>query len=742
MVDVQQLSRGLEFDAPLPSFTDVRDRVKALSEQGEFDKIRLQLEECVERSDEVRSAEQNAWLYGNLGRAYGEIGRQESAVEAYEKAFEYEPRDREVATVLADMLTARDRYDEGLDVTRVLLLSHKQKMDDDDVAVMYRKMGQIQEGREEFGDARVAFEKALVKAPEDPAALTGLLRVVGEVGEPGDVIEARLRLIRSLDQAQARSTALVALGNDWISQFNDPGRALDTYEEAVTEWPENAMAVERIAEVAAELEDWRRVCRAYFTLSMLAEDPGDKAEFLIKSSDVARRQLWEPEKALAGYRKALEWDPTRLDAFMAVTSILVDARDWDHLEEAYVQVISSNQEDPEADPKLLGVLWQKLAELYSEHLDRFEDAVFAYGQALEHVPDHQQMRRRFVDLAEDKDEYLDDAASQLRVLMEQDRKNPEWVDRLGRVYLRQKKVDRAYCMFRALRARGENLDAKAAGFLERFDSQIVRPVQGTLNPSLLRRYIFADGMSSTLNECFSVLKEGLYDWAGESRRKYGLSRKDRVKLSEQLAFVNFYKSIGAALGYVDLPELWRKGDQVGLMNGALVPEGFIVGDELLRSAKEKKIAFFVSKQLFLFLAPFYLATIRPLSDLQGFFMRAVALVQEDMGLAEQFKKDTAFKAMKKKIRGPELDRLSQCIEQLTAGKKELVLGPWVEAIEDSANRVGLIFCDNLQVAKECLRSEARSISQRSIQERLDALVEYSMSEKYFAVRAELGLEVA
>lgn len=741
-MDVEQMAEGLDFGTTPPDFDGIRDRVETLVEQGEVDKIRLALEECLEYDDSVRSGEENAWIYTQLGAVYRELDRVDDAIDAYERAFELDPRDRSLALTLSELLTEQKRYDAGLEVARVLLLNHKQKMDDEEIAEIYRKMGELQEGREEFSEARVAFEKSLVKVPEDPMALTGLLRVVGQVGEPGDVVEARLKLIRSLDDARARSTALIALGNDWVEKFNDPGRALDTLEEAVMEWPQNERAVVRIAEVAAELGDWRRACRAYFTLSMLADDPAEKADYLIKSSDVARRELWEPEKALAGYRKALEWDATRLDAFKAVTSILVDARDWENLEEAYVQVISANQEAETTDSQLLGVLWQKLGDLYGDHLERFDDAVFAYGQAIDHLPNRGDLRRRFVDLAEDKEEHLDQAAVQLRKLINQEPENPEWIDRLGRVYLRKKAVDRAYCMFRALRARGATLDGKAAGFLERFDSKLVRPIERKINPSLMSRYIFANGMSSTMNECFSILKTGLQDWTGESRRKYGLSRRDKVKLSEPLAFVNFYKSVGSALGFVDLPELWRKEDQVGFVNGALVPQGFLVGDQMLGSGQEKQIAFVVAKQLFLFLDPFYLATIRPMSDLQGFFLRGLALVQDGGDLAEQFRKDTAYKAMRKQIKGMDRQRLKECIDQLTGTTGEVDLGPWIEAIEDTANRMGLLFCDDLEVAKQCIRTEPHTISQRSTAERIKALIDYSLSEKYLSVRPELGIQVA
>ncbi len=183
-----------------------------------------------------------------------------------------------------------------------------------------------------------------------------------------------------------------------------------------------------------------------------------------------------------------------------------------------------------------------------------------------------------------------------------------------------------------------------------------------------------------------------------------------------------------------------------MINGALAKPGFIVGDDLLSSTQERKIAFTVAKQLFLFLEPFYLASIRPMSDLQAFFLCAVALVRPETGLADQFSNERAykkaFKSMKKNIRGSERDELGACIKRLTADGDEVALGPWFEAIEDSANRIGFLFCDDLEVVRHCLQREPHTVSQRSVSERMDALIDYSLDEKYLSLRPQLGIEVA
>lgn len=726
-----------------PEFSAVRKEIQQLIEGGQHSEAIARLQQSAAEPADTRDLEESLWLFCQLGDLCRAFDQEDEALAAYERAYELDPRQRRVLQPLSELLLAKKRSDEGIQVVQALLLHHKSELPGEELCQIYRRLGALYESSEEFEKARHAFEKALEYQSGDPQALTGVLRMVGQIGDPSDVVEARLKLINSLDNAQARSMALVALGDDWHSKFNDSGRALDTYEQAVAEWSENQRAIERIAEVAREMSDWRRVSRAYFTLSKLAsDDPVKAADWLIQSCFVARDELWEPDKALIGFKKALELDPGRLDAFKALTSILVDTQDWEGLEVAYVQLIGANQERENVDPNLLVVLWQKLGDLYRLHLNRVGDAVFAYDQASALMPDNVELHEAVIELTEEDPDNLDLALQHLEALRMRSENRGVVLERIGRVYLRKKEADRALCIFRALAYSGHQLDERAIGFVKRFESPIVRPLKTSLTSNLLQEYVVSSALETAISDTFTLLKPALEEWTGESRAKYNLRRKDRVKLEEQLAFNNLFKTIGASLGYQELPELWRKADQQGLINGALIPEGLIVGDELLGSGREKHIAFVVAKQLFLFLKPFYLAAIRPIGDLEGFFLRALALTRPELDLASSLEQDSAFREIRKRVKGAEFERLVCAIAKVTAHGTDVKLGAWLEAVEDTANRVGFIFCDDLKVCEDYLRRDPQPISNRTVEQRMQSLVDYSVSEQYLSLRPLLGINVA
>lgn len=727
----------------LVDFAAVRNQVEQFLADEAHEEARDLLEQVSRWPDSTRYLEDNVWLYEQLATLQRAGGAIEDALASYARGFELEPRERTLVEDYADLLFENDNFEQGLKVVQQLLLHHRRALPPEELAGIYRRLGASYEALGHFQKSRTAYEKALEQHGGDQLALTGLLRVVAEVAEPMEVIRVRQKLVKSLQNPRARSMALLALGDDWVNEFNDPGRALDIYDQAFHEDPLNHASLQRVARIGSEVGDWRRVSRAYFTLADLTDDDREKADWICKASTVARDELWEADKALRGFRTALELDPSRLDAFKAVTSILVDSKKWSELEAAYLQVINANIERGIDKPNVLAALWQQLGNLYRLHLSQEDEAVVAYEQAAGYMPNNLHLHSSVVDLAESRSDHLDKAVFHLREMMRLSPDDAQLLERLGKVYLRMKAVDRALCVFRVLDHAGVPLDEKAKGFVDRFDTAMFRPVESHVTPSLLKQYVYHEAMDNDLSNLFAALKVGLDEWIGEDKSKYGLKRKNRVKTEEPLAFNNIYRSIGQSLGWKELPELWLRPEQVGLINGALVPEGLIAGEELLGSGREEFMAFIIAKQLFLFLRPFYLASIRPPTDLQIFFLLAASHVRPDIEMNETSREmESALKAIKKRVRGKDFEQMKAAVDRLARQGREVDINAWAETVEDCANRVGLIFSDDLNACREYLQIEPQQVGTRSVDQRMRALLDYAVSEKFMELREKLGIAVA
>lgn len=721
----------------LVDLTVARTKVREFCDAGSPEYALTLLDQIARWPDTTRYLDDNLWLYRQIGDLHLTQSSPDDAMTAYRRGYELDPRDLGILKPYSDLLFASNLTNDGVKVVQSMLLHHKHELGSTELSAIYAKLGSLYEADKNFTKARSAFEKSLENTPTYNDALEGLLRVIGQVADPVDVIRVRQKLINSLEDPKSRSIALVALGNDWVNEFNDSGRALDVFEHAVLEWKENEEALSRIATVGAEVGDWRRVGRAYFTLSELTEDETERAEWIYRSSIVARDHLWEADKALNGFRRVLQLDPNRIDAFKAITSILFDAKDWEEVETSHLSYIATLMEQPDASPELLSILWQKLGELYEGTLMRPDDAIFAFGQCSQYRPEDNKIRESVIALTESHEDHFDKAISQLRALYDRNIDTEKTLERMGKVFMRMKSFDRALGVFRAMQIQNFQVDAQTQAFVEKFNTPMFRPIKRSLTESMLTDSIFHEKMDARINRVFHYLHAGLSEWTGESQSNYGLKRRDHVKIEEPLAFNNIYKSIGGSINYNDLPKLWHKKEQTGLINGALIPEGLIAGDEILGSGREEFMAFVIAKQLFLFQPSFYLPTIRP-SDVNAFFVLGASYVLPDVRLEMNKELESALKSLRKKIKGPNFDQLRRAYENI-GGEADIPF--WIETIEDTANRVGFLFSDDLNSCKKYLENEPQKITSRSLEERMKSVVDFSVSEKYFNLRDTLGLSI-
>jgi hypothetical protein len=66
---------------------------------------------------------------------------------------------------------------------------------------------------------------------------------------------------------------------------------------------------------------------------------------------------------------------------------------------------------------------------------------------------------------------------------------------------------------------------------------------------------------------------------------------------------------------------------------------------------------------------------------------------------------------------------------------------WIQAIEITACRAGLLLCSDLEIAKNIIAAEPQLPGDLPQADKVKELLIYSVSEQYFAVRKGLGIAV-
>ena len=141
---------------------------------------------------------------------------------------------------------------------------------------------------------------------------------------------------------------------------------------------------------------WVGLLEVLTELSTRTADPSRSARLLLRAAKVCLDSLGDETAALGYLEKSLDADPTRLDVFAMVVSILNQCRDWRALERSYRRMLRRLQrrEAPEEDRDSMFLLWNQLGDLYqdSARLNVPSDALLAYRQALRLYPDNKHLQ--------------------------------------------------------------------------------------------------------------------------------------------------------------------------------------------------------------------------------------------------------------------------------------------------------------------------------------------------------------
>jgi len=216
--------------------------------------------------------------------------------------------------------------------------------------------------------------------------------------------------------------------------------------------------------------------------------------------------------------------------------------------------------------------------------------------------------------------------------------------------------------------------------------------------------------------------------------------------------------VSGVLAIEPAPMVWMQesGDGLRVANtvglGAerqkLVPS-LLVGAPLIGKSDERELAFEVGKRM-AYLRPerFVTLAVGTLPKLESAFAAAVLAsgvrINAHDGKIFDVDSDEAKKlaaALQKQVPGPLLEQVGDLSSKLSGRVGNGLISTWRAATDLTANRVGFIVSNDLEIAAKGIATEGASLSSMSVKERLRDLLAYAVSEPYFQVRRHLGLHV-
>ena len=663
----------------------------------------LQFDEAREHYDAaIRLEGSNPETLLGLARVSAKVGQHRDAAEAYQ----------EVLRSSGESLGAAQR-------TEVMMAAARCYMAVDDL----------------YG-ARDLSEQVLATEPKRFDALELLLQCCIASNDESGALDARTRLLE-VAPAGDRFKLLVQIGEAYEAASNIDG-ADKYFRMALEIEPNSRLVLNKLLNVYAEAENWKRATETLGLLAAQESDTGRKARLLFSIGTMFRDQLEDATEAVAFFNQALAEDPSLLEAFEGIDRLLTEAKDWNALQKNYRKMIERVSNDSSEEGRALQLLlYRNLGEVYRTRLGKYDEAIASFQLASGLAPNDQTLHEILADLYARSGASGKAVIAQHHRLIENEPNRVESYQTLFELYLRENEVDKAWCVAGALSLLGQATREQEA-FYQKHLTGAAKPLTKPISSEQWRLIYHAD-TDVVLSNLFAAVSVSIRDTFSTDLKTLGLKKKDRLDLADKSLFSNALKQASLAVESGDLLA-YAKDGVTGVSNANLHPAAVLVGKEMLSGKQPRELAFATTRAAALMRPEFYLASIAPKSDaIKPFFYAAVAVVTEQMPADAPVERVQALAHAMQDLQPPHRGEIESRVKAVLEAGRNPDLSAWLRHADLTAARAALVVSGDLRSAIEQISQGANAVGRASAQDRVRDLTLFAVSEHYFQLRAELGL---
>lgn len=335
---------------------------------------------------EIEAAEgtnARASLWAQVAKIYRDTLKDPvKARDAAEKAYLLDGTSEEAAAMLGDLRFDEENWEEAIKLLgpRASRASALPRAEGLRLALRY---GEALARNGENARALDAFQSAAGIAPDDREVQLAVARATYKVEA---WTEARERYetvlgggVDGLDKA-AHASALYEYA-DASRRTGEVEKALRLLTELLELTPGDAQALDLAEALYIDQGRWDEVVRLKRARLELATTDAQRAELLPEIAELTASKLGETVKAARIYMQALELRPDDRKVLMRLMQLYSDEKDWGRLVEIILKFTDLVEDDAR-----LAKYYLTAAQLCDKHLDRPEEAIDYYEQALERDP--------------------------------------------------------------------------------------------------------------------------------------------------------------------------------------------------------------------------------------------------------------------------------------------------------------------------------------------------------------------
>jgi len=612
-------------------------------------------------------------------------------------------------------------------------------------AAVYFKLGCVKREQGQGKQAINNFEKGLALDPSHRETLQALIEVYENLNDWPQACAYRQQVLENVVDGDERFDLLTDLGNTWADKVGDPQQALYAYEQASDLKPDDHQLQHKMLALYQKTDQWDRMVDILHRIADGDPKPERRARYLFTMAQVYRDKLKDPYQAAELFDEALDLNPDYLDAFKRVDKLYTGLKEWGKLERAYRKMI--HRVAGKGKTELEYSLWHALGLIYRDRVNDPVKAVDAFTAATAIKTDAHEDHLILAELAEQQGQF-GSALESYRTLLARDAMNVDAYRAMYNVFLTQQTYDQAWCVASVLaflkRANEEELR-----FYEDWRPQDIPKVSGRLDNELWLKSLFHAEEDLYIGKIFeatalAALKARIADL--QSKKELPVL-PEQFKQDPQTSTISFARAFwwaGEVLG-IRAPALYARSDLPGgLIAVANEPPASIAAQGVLQGLSALERAFVAGQHLAMYRGEHYIKTLFPtVTELTVLLFAAIKIVAPQTPAPKEFTQQAQATAqsLNKYLQPMQREQLKVIVNRFIKEGARANIKRWAQAVETTAARAGLLVAGDLEVAKKIIASQPQIPGDLSPQDRIKELMMFSVSDNYFALRAQLGIQI-
>jgi hypothetical protein len=196
---------------------------------------------------------------------------------------------------------------------------------------------------------------------------------------------------------------------------------------------------------------------------------------------------------------------------------------------------------------------------------------------------------------------------------------------------------------------------------------------------------------------------------------------------------------------IPAPLLYVRSDVPGaLVAVANDPPASVAGQTVLTGFTPQELTFIVGKHLAMYRGEHYIKTLFPtVTELTVLLFSGIKIVAPDTPVPGDIEKQIVVTAqtLRQFMQPMQLEGLRLVVKKFVAEGAKANIKRWMQCVDLTAARAGLLLCGDLEIAKKIIAAEPQQPGDLPPADKLKELVMFTVSDQFFALRTALGIAI-